>query len=711
MPRVDFVAEAEHCPGCGEKLWPYKSKVRTVITLAHGPFEAHEILKRCERDGCCPVGSRALRRLVKPGQRYGYDLIVHVGLDRYLAGRQRAESLQGLREQHGIELCEGSFSTLCDRFLSLFEALHVERAPQLRTAQQGGYPLHIDATCDHGKGGLFVCLDGWRTWVLWAGRVPSENVEHLAPLVDKTVKLFGKPIAVMRDMGDGGAQAAAALRKAAVADLVCHYHFLAAVGAKLFDKQYDQLRAIIRQTATRSDMWKLLRALRHYGCSEPTEGHLGPGHVRDDLKALVLWVLQADGSNDAPYPFALPHFEFVRRSRQAAERAERWVPRPRTQPESRALAQLTRLVDRLEHDPGLAPTMQDLEDRWRVFSELRDVLRLSNAELPRADARYQQRQLPALELLRLEQIEREVEAYQAELEQCILPEDRGKCRPSSPAAIVVKYLKRYHARLFGHPAQFDTDGNVIAVVDRTNNVIEHFFGQEKRRLRRRLGRAQLGRDLEQQPAQVALVSNLRCPEYVRLLCGSLEQLPAAFAELDMQAPVGTGSLTREYRDKQLQRRVRELLKDTEPPPSVRPVADQAERRGLPQLEPVDICSRWPELEQLSEDELRARCTAVFAPPDNRAPQPKPRDPRLPPAGTVLRRRFNDRLHRVTVLEDSFEYRGEHYARLSSVSAKITGYSCNGYKFFRLNGSRGGHAAHTRKRRPAARTFGQLEAAL
>jgi len=47
----------------------------------------------------------------------------------------------------------------------------------------------------------------------------------------------------------------------------------------------------------------------------------------------------------------------------------------------------------------------------------------------------------------------------------------------------------------------DDDGTVIAVVQRTNNVDEHFFGNEKQQLRRRVGRAHLGRDLEDQPAQ------------------------------------------------------------------------------------------------------------------------------------------------------------------------------------------------------------------
>ena len=68
--------------------------------------------------------------------------------------------------EHAIDLSPGSVSNLCDRFLRYLEALHVTRVPALRVAMEEGYPLHLDATCEHGKGGLLVCMDGWRGWVL-----------------------------------------------------------------------------------------------------------------------------------------------------------------------------------------------------------------------------------------------------------------------------------------------------------------------------------------------------------------------------------------------------------------------------------------------------------------------------------------------------------------------------------------------------------------
>ena len=106
----------------------------------------------------------------------------------------------------------------------------------------------------------------------------------------------------------------------------------------------------------------------------------------------------------------------------------------------------------------------------------------------------------------------------------------------------------------------DDDGTVIAVVQRTNNVDEHFFGNEKQQLRRRVGRAHLGRDLEDQPAQAALAANLHHPDYVRILCGSLDHLHNAFADLDQQKFDQATPLVRSNRDTALQKRVRNLMK-------------------------------------------------------------------------------------------------------------------------------------------------------
>ena len=542
----------DNCAVCGAPTVIARSKNRTVVTYAEGMFEAVEVQKKCSVDSFHSVmKSEALARIVRPRQRFGYDLIVYVGLMRYLKKKQREEICEELFRKRAIKLSAGTVSNLCDRFLLYLEALHLVRSPYLKAAmQKHGYPLHIDATSEHGKGGLFVCMDGFRNWVLCAGKIESESEENLKPFVEKTIELFGDPIGVVRDLGIPGKNAVAFLVQRGVPDFVCHYHFLGAIGGKLFDSPYALLRNLLRQSLVRTDLRQLLKEMKRYRGT-------GPGCIREDLLALVHWVIEGEGKKDAMYPFSLPYLEFFQRCQAAMQRADIWVPTPRSQAERRALRHLEGLMRRLEKDKRLQEAVGRLEKGWQAFTLARNSLRLTDAELPRGDKRYQQIEIPALQAKRLKEIEKQVELYLKELRKIVGNESLTK--PTTPHGIILKYFTKYRDQIFGHPVIIDDNGTVIAVVQRTNNVDEHFFGNEKQRLRRRVGRAHLGRDLEDQPAQAALAANLRHPDYVRILCGSLENLHNAFANLDEQAIGNATLLVRSNRDTVLQKRVRILL--------------------------------------------------------------------------------------------------------------------------------------------------------
>lgn len=75
-------------------------------------------------------------------------------------------------------------------------------------------------------------------------------------------------------------------------------------------------------------------------------------------------------------------------------------------------------------------------------------------------------------------------------------------------------------------------------------------------------------------------------------------------------------------------------------------------------------------------------------PAEEVPSEEPRDPRIPPSGTILTRVYKGDKYQVSVLPDGFEYRGDVYPTLSSIATKISGYKCSGYQFFHLNPPRG-----------------------
>ena len=104
-------------------------------------------------------------------------------------------------------------------------------------------------------------------------------------------------------------------------------------------------------------------------------------------------------------------------------------------------------------------------------------------------------------------------------------------------------------------------GRAIA---RTNQPAEQLFSQAKRKLRRCPGRAHLGRDMQDQPAQAALAANLLDPHYVQIVCGTLDELPRTIALLEQAGTVtAQPTLDRDQRHSNVRRRVRQLA--PEPP--------------------------------------------------------------------------------------------------------------------------------------------------
>jgi hypothetical protein len=71
-------------------------------------------------------------------------------------------------------------------------------------------------------------------------------------------------------------------------------------------------------------------------------------------------------------------------------------------------------------------------------------------------------------------------------------------------------------------------------VQRTNNISERFFRGVKRFIRRITGKKKLNREVNALGDQALLVFNLKTPAYVKLICGSLDNLAQAFADLSQK---------------------------------------------------------------------------------------------------------------------------------------------------------------------------------
>lgn len=475
--------------------------------------------------------------------------MVHVGLERFLRHRQREEIRVSLEADHGISLSSGEISVLAARFLTYLERLHHASAPALRAAlaAAGGWPLHIDATGEDGRGTLLVAFAGWRQWVLGAWKVPTERADAILPRLREVTFRFGSPCAIVRDLGRAMAEASQALVKSlklSIPVLACHLHFLSDIGKDLLKDSHDRLRVLFQQVNLRKQLRTLARdlgrgigqeidaaraGLRRWQTEAGCERRLPAGSAGiATVRALAQWVLDypAEG-NGRGFPFALPWLALYDRCLQASSAVDAFLSDPPEEPSVRKpLERLRRILQPVEDDvAAFAAVAETLTQRAALFGELRKALRLEE-ESSRKKIRHNR------ETGELKDIRAAVRRLACSL---------GRRRPNRGPAqdrrkaidIVLAHLKTHGRFLWGHAIRLPKRaGGGVRLVDRTNNVLESYFHVLKHGERRRSGRKILTQDFERLPPAAALAANLKHADYVSIVCGSLDRLPEAFARLD-----------------------------------------------------------------------------------------------------------------------------------------------------------------------------------
>ena len=548
--------EDRFCPQCSGPTLVRRSLRRNVVTLKHGAFIARETVRICasdcahSSDGPVILRSRDLTRLVRPGSIYGYDLEVHVGLARHLHHRQRQEVRGSLLNERDIAISTGQESLLAARFVRHLEALHWKRAPQLAKAmrEDGGYPMHIDATGEDGRGTTFVVYNAWRQWALGAWKISTERADLVLPLLQQTTQAFGRPCAIMRDLGRAMIEAAGQLvldMKRDIPILGCHTHLLRDVGKDLMKDSHDKLRDLIRRHRLRTQLRSLARGLgRPLSSDMPmlrdnveswarsATGHELPSGADGVafVRSLAQWSLDYGQEGDGlGFPFDRPHLDFYRRCRTIRRAADASLRKQSGDAGGRReLLRLAQILDPVLRDNAFAEVSTGLARRADLFERLRQSLRLH----PDGKSARAMILSPARAAAELQDVRRAVERLERDLHR--RRPERGPAQDAREAIdIVLDHLERHGGSLWGHAITLPKEvGGGIRLVDRTNNALESFFRRMKQGERRRSGRKVLTYDFEQLPAGAALVSNLTRPDYVEILCGSLDRLPEAFAEID-----------------------------------------------------------------------------------------------------------------------------------------------------------------------------------
>jgi hypothetical protein len=537
------------CDLCKGPMRVQKTFEHEGRTIEHGTFNVRETVyvcgSRCRNDDGTLFTKRAeaVVRAIMPNGIVGYDLMVCVGLKRLLEHKQREEIKAEVREKHGIKLSSGEISNLTGYFLEYLLRLHHARADQLKGVLEsdGGWPMQVDATGEAGRGTLFVVMAGWRKWVLGAWKIATERAELMLPCMRDTVRRFGPPCGAMRDLGRAVSPAIDDLvseMELGIPVLACHQHFLADIGKDLLEPDHSALRELFRRTKVRPEINNLVRDIGRKIGSQINDARQAvlDWQTMDDyrlptgpdglavLRNIAQWILdyKADLSG-LDFPFDRPYLSLYNRCRVALRAIDAFlrVP-PDDETVVRMIRRLRRMASKVYCEVPFRQTAKRLHRRADLFDELRDQLRLAK-ELPEKESMED-----------LDEMRHQFEAWTAALENRRPKRGPGKDIRAA-VDIILNHIDTHGDHLWGHAIRLpERAGGGVRLMGRTNELLENFFRTMKHGERRRSGRKNLGQDLEHLPAEAALAYNLEHADYVNIVCGSLDQLPLAFAQLDME---------------------------------------------------------------------------------------------------------------------------------------------------------------------------------
>lgn len=530
MPTIHFSPE-----GDANVL---KTREKKVVTMDIGAFRAKETVTQSQ--GGQIYTCEDLRVLTPHRCTFGYDVIVYVGYALFVHCCSEKEIVKELAKKN-ISISDREISFLGKKFVTYLAVAHRESRQKIREAMdlRGGYILHLDGTCEADSPHLFSGLDGIAELVLDNVKLPSERAELLIPFFEQIKKQYGDPIALVHDMGKG---ILSAIEKVfpGKPDFICHFHFLRDIGKDLMEAEYKKIRDRLKKHKIRGTLRQMAKNLEG---PVVQDGKL-IAELNDSIKkgdrvtpfaempvvsvlALIHWVFDTSAQlNGYGFPFDLPHLIFYHRLKAvyALLGAIRQTPM-KYQKTHRPLHRLFRSIKQVMDDPVLRKSAARLDERVGVFDDLRKALRIAlpegknglNDDGDETD---------------MQTIKEKVEGFREQLTA-----DR-KFSGKDEYKKMIEQIDTYWEKLFADPIPVPTPEGVLRIQpQRTNNILERFFRDLKRKARKRTGIVSLNKTLKTILSDTPLVRNLDNEAYLQIILDGCDTLEERFARIDSRVVV------------------------------------------------------------------------------------------------------------------------------------------------------------------------------
>jgi len=486
----------------------------------------------------CPHGhgtfkSGLLQGLVPEKGTFGFDVIVEVGFALFVHSRSNQEIMAALATQN-VFISEREVSYLGRKFIIYLALAHRQSQPALKEylADRGGYILHADGTCEGDSPQLFCGLDGLSELVLDTVKISSEKKDQLIPFFRGIKARFGEPRALVHDMSKGILNAVAEVFPD-TPNFICHFHFLRDIGKDLLLSDYSSFHTRLRKLKVRTT---LKQRVRYLGKKINPESHdidgitgsIQQGTLHSvDLEpvsdiivyTLIHWIFEYPSqSSGYGFPFDRPHLDFFRRLQKVYRILGKIKEVDMNKKAKRPAILAYKVLAKFAEDQRLNDLAEDLEVKSAVFDKLRGVMRIA---LP--DGKDGINDNGGCSDMKT--IKERLTAFRKWL-------PRNKHRKKTYAGMIAQ-IDKYWEKLFADPIPIQTpQGTLTVQPQRTNNILERFFRDEKRRGRKKTGTASLNRMLKAVLANTPLVQNLKNEEYLEIILNGCSSLEERFSQID-----------------------------------------------------------------------------------------------------------------------------------------------------------------------------------
>ncbi len=534
-PILHFYPEIQKCPMCDSTLRIQKTDTKTVVTMDIGAFFAKQTTTYCPHNHGT-FRSEQLRSLVPQAGTFGFDVIIEVGFALFVNCKGNQEVMVELAAKN-VFMSEREISYLGRKFITYLALAHRQSQPILRKflTNRGGYILHVDGTCEGDSPNLFCGLDGLSELVLDTVKISSEKKDELVPFFRSIKEQYGKPRALVHDMGKGIIAAVEQVFPD-IPDFICHFHFLRDIGKDLMTDEYTALHKRLQRLKVRPTLRRQAKYLeqkivpsRHDidGIIESIQrGRWQVTHC-DNIPiittyALIHWIFDySSQSNGYGFPFDRAHLDFYRRIQKVHRLLEQImdINLSDSTNANKPFFQLYKFVTKVVEDKRLNDLSKNLLAKAEVFDKLRCAMRIA---LPNGKNGMNDNG----DSTDMKSIEEKVTAFR----KWLLNNKHRK----KTYANMVSQIDKYWNKLFADPIPVVLPDGVLNVQpQRTNNILERFFRNEKRRGRKKTGMVCLNKQLKAILADTPLVQNLKNDKYMEIILNGCSDLAERFSQIDV----------------------------------------------------------------------------------------------------------------------------------------------------------------------------------